>query len=125
MKAFGLELRKAGDFKNLYRDVDAILSRVPPGGINGNIQFNAVAHSLHAMMKPGKWLDICAIREASELTGIHISSERLSVYRLAHCIHWNDMDPEYRQTLMAMILDDFRSVLCPDQVEIVVKHDDG
>jgi hypothetical protein len=123
MKAFGLELRKAGDMKNLYRDVDAILSRVPVGGINADIQFHAVAHSLHTMMKPGKWLDICAIKEASELTGIHISSERISVYRLAHCIHWNDMEPEYRQTLMAMILDDFRPILCPDKSSIVVQHD--
>jgi hypothetical protein len=31
----------------------------------------------------------------------------------AHCIEWSEMLPDYRQMLVAMVLDDFRTVLCP------------
>lgn len=120
MKAFGLELRKVGKMHDLYAEVDVTLSRVPSGGINAEIQTHAIAQALHHMMQPEKYLDVCVIREGAKLTGLHISAERLQVYHLAHCISWNQMDPEYRQLLMAMILDDFRSILCPQEVTLIV-----
>lgn len=125
MKAFGLELRRANNMRNLYKDVDRILSKVPPGEVTKDVQADAVAHALHAMMQPGKWFDVCAVREASELTGVFISSERMNVYRLAHCISWEKMTPEYRQTLMAMVLDDFRSILYPEDpgTQVILKED--
>jgi len=121
MKAFGLEIRKADNMKNLYRDVDNVLSGLPKGEINKEVQIQAVAHALHNMMKPDKWFDICAVRNCMNLTGIFISAERMTLYSTAHCIHWNEMVPEYRQTLMCMILDDFRPVLCPEEETYIMR----
>jgi hypothetical protein len=111
MKAFGFELRKVGDVKGLYEDVDKVLAGVPIGGINTEIQIQTVAHTLHKMLQPDKWLDICGIKDCARLCGICISEERMLVYSSAHCMNWNQMTPEFRVILSAMILDDFRVVL--------------
>jgi len=41
----------------------------------------------------------------------------MTIYNCVHCMHWNEMLPEYRQTVMAMVLDDFRSVLNPMEIQ--------
>lgn len=114
MKAFGIELRRANSIVNLYEDVDKTLANAglqPGQPINANIQIQSVAHSLQRMFDPEKYCDVCCIRECAQLCGIYIDSKRMQVYSTQHCVRWNQMIPEFRQTIMAMILDDFRSVL--------------
>lgn len=116
MRKFGIEIRKIGDINNLYEDVDSVLRKadLQVGEINKDIQKQAVAHSLQKMMKPSGHLNICCIKDCINLCGIFISSERLSLYSTQHCINWTDMLPEFRMTITAMILDDFRCVLNPE-----------
>lgn len=111
MKAFGLELRKQGSFNNLYSDVDLVLQK----SNFMEVQRMTVAHSLQNMMKPDKWFCICAIDDCIKVCEVHVPSERYNVYRALHCVHWRDMLPDFRTTLIAYILDDFRSVLNPTQ----------
>lgn len=115
IQKFGLEIRKIGNTQNLYSDVDLILRKyeVPVTGINMTVQQQATAHALQHMLQVDRWCDVCAIKECAKLCQICISDERMAVYSTQHCIHWNNMLPEFRQLLVAMILDDFRCVLCP------------
>lgn len=115
MKAFGLELRKMGNVTNLYADVDLVLSKhkIPAGGVSGNVQVQALAHALQKMINVQNYFDVCTIDNCAEMMQIVIPSERKKIYRAAHCIRWNEMTSEYRQVLVAMVLDDFRAVLNP------------
>jgi len=116
----GLEIRKL-DLNNLYKDVDAILSNygIRSGEINTTVQINATVHSLQKMLSVDSYLDVCCIRDCASLCQICISSERMKVYHTQHCVYWNTMLPDFRQMLVAMILDDFRCVLNPTIVSVV------
>jgi hypothetical protein len=121
IKKLGLEIRKVGSTPELYRDVDIVLAKhnVPTGGVSAEVQIGTVAHSLHKMLSTKGYFDICTVRSCADLTGLHISSERMDMYRAIHCMSWNDMEPDYRQLVMAMVLDDFRPVLNPQEIDIV------
>ncbi|MBK7360675.1 MAG: hypothetical protein WAT16_08820 [Saprospiraceae bacterium] len=91
---------------------------IKSGEINANVQVNAVAHSLQKMLKTEMHFSVCCIRDCAALCQICISSERMKVYQTQHCINWSEMTNEFRQILVAMVLDDFRCVLNPSDVSI-------
>lgn len=113
LNKLGFEIRKIGSLDNLYQDVDRVLSnfRVDNGQINISVQVNAVAHSLQKMISSQNYFDVCTIRNCAELCGLVIPADRMKVYQTQHCIHWSEMTTDFRQLLVAMVLDDFRSVL--------------
>jgi hypothetical protein len=115
LQKLGLEIRKLGSIKNLYSDVDMVLRNynVPTNGINTGVQAATVAHSLQKMLQVENYFSVCTIKNCSELCQVCIAKERMQVYQSIHCMNWNDMLPDYRQMIVAMVLDDFRSVLCP------------
>ena len=117
---FGIEIRKSGNIKNIYRDVDTILDQhsVERGEITHSIKVQSVAHALHDMIKPDKWLNVCVIDNCIKVSGICVSKKRYDVYSANHCISWNEMAPDYRELLIAMILDDFRELLDPNSTII-------
>ena len=106
---------QTGNVKNLYNDVDMVLrnNSVQPGAINANVQVATVAHALQKMLKTQRYFDVCTIDKCAELCQVCIPKERMLVYRTVHCVDWNEMLPDYRQLVVAMVLDDFRMVLCP------------
>lgn len=112
LQKLGIEVRKIGDVNSLYNEVDLILKKFDiQQGISASIQIQTVAHALQKMFDVEKYFDICIIRSCAELCNIVISKERLNVYQSIHCMHWNEMLPDYRQAIMAMVLDDFRLIL--------------
>ena len=113
MKAFGLEIRKSNSLGGLYRDVDATLAKhnIPSGSVNAELQVQTVAHSLQKMLKTDRYFSVCTIRDCVNVCQIIVPKERMDIYQAAHCINWNEMMPDYREMLIAMILDDFRTVL--------------
>lgn len=113
IQRFGIEIRRVGNLDNLFKDVDMVLSRnnVPINSVNTDIQKGAIAHALQKMIKVDGWFDICTVDRCIDICQVVISSERYKVYRALHCIHWNEMDPDYRNLIIAMILDDFRGIL--------------
>lgn len=115
MQALGIEIRKANNIHNLYRDVDAVLGKqsLTYKPVSDDMKVQTTAHALNKMLKPDKWLDICCIKECAVLCGIVIPSERIEVYHPLHCIRWSEMLPEFRTKVIAMVLDDFRCVLMP------------
>lgn len=121
MKGFGLELRRTGGVlatKNLYKQVDAVLKErgIPSKGVNMDIQADTIGHALHKMIQPGKHFSVCTIDSCRKLAKVHISSERMQIYNAAHCVSWSEMTEEYRTSLMAMVFDDFRTVLNPEEI---------
>ena len=113
MKRFGIEIRKANTIGNIYKDVDRVLANIPIGSVNKEIQIQAVAHALQKMIKVQNYFDVCTIDSCIKIGQIHISSERRDIYHSQHCINWNEMTDEFRTTLIAMVLDDFRNILNP------------
>lgn len=113
LKTFGIEIRKTNNVQNLYSDVDIVLRKlgIGTGEINSKIQCQAVAHSLQKMLKVDSYFSICTIQNCRDLCQIHIPVERMRLYQTVHCVNWNEMLPDFRQNLVAMILDDFRMVL--------------
>lgn len=109
MKAFGIEIRKQGKVYELYNDVDLVLKQSK----FIQVQRLTVAHALQRMFQVDRYLDICCIKECCKVCSVFIPSERMDIYSTLHCVHWNEMLPEFRQTVIAMLLDDFKEVLNP------------
>ncbi len=121
---FGIELRKVGSAKTLYREVDRVLSNngLTNGGVTVDVQIQAIGHSLQKMLEQDKFFSVCTIDACLKIAKIRISSERAEIYSASHCMHWSTMTPEYRSNLVAMILDDFRPVLNPEETIIINKN---
>lgn len=113
LQKFGIEIRKIGNVKNLYKDVDLVLQKAQlrSNEVNGAVQALTVAHALQKMLQVERHFDVCTIRNCAEMCQICIAKERMQVYQSIHCHSWNEMLPEYRETIIAMVLDDFRPVL--------------
>lgn len=113
LQKLGLEIRKIGSLQNLYQDVDRMLKnyKIPINSVNIPIQTLTVAHSLQKMLNVEKYLCVSTLKNNAQLVQICIPEERMLVYQSIHCMYWNEMTPDYRQMVVAMILDDFRSVL--------------
>lgn len=122
LRKLGIEIRKIGDQKNFYKDVDQVLSSssIPSQGVNGDIQVMAIKHSLHKMFN-GRYFDVCTVDSCSGMAGIIICKERKEIYRSVHCMHYDEMLPEFRQQLLAMVMDDFRSIFLESTNEEVVE----
>jgi hypothetical protein len=119
MRKFGFELRKINSLttKDLYEDIDRILSdnEIPTGGVTAEVQTDAIGHSLHKMFNSKSSFNVCTVRECAEISQIIISKERMDIYITIHCMDWSEMVENFRQQIVAMILDDFRSVLSPQE----------
>lgn len=113
---FGLELRRKNNITNLFSDVKDVLKKagIEGGVVPAHFQSASVAHSLQNMLN-GNYFDICTVNNCAEMIGLVIPKERLNVYQTQHCVHWSEMLPEYRQALVAMVLDDFSSILNPEK----------
>lgn len=115
MQKFGIEIRKIGDTSNLYNDVDTVLSKfgMKTREVSDFAKIQTVAHSLQKMLKVDNYFNVCTIDNCANVCQVCISEDRKNIYRAAHCMNWSDMLPDYRQLIVAMVLDDFRCVLCP------------
>jgi len=116
IKKLGIEIRKAGSLDGLYRDVDSILANnnVADGGVSVDAQASTVAHALQRMFSTESNFSVCTVDRCCAIAQIHIPAERYRIYSALHCMKWNEMEPEYRRLITAMLLDDFRSVLHTD-----------
>lgn len=109
IRKFGLELRKINNVSALYKDVNLILNQVNLS----DIRVQTVAHSLQKMLQVQNYFDVCTINNCAKICQLCIPDERMDIYRSIHCIQWNEMTQEYRQIIVAMVLDDFKTVLMP------------
>lgn len=115
MHVLGLELRKSSDIESLYKDVDSVLSKhgMVSGEVSIKVATQTVAHSLQKMLKQNNWFDVCVIKNCADAAAIQIPSTRQAIYQAAHCISWGDMTADYKEILVAMVMDDFRSLFQP------------
>lgn len=120
MKTFGIEIRKAGSTKGLFEDVDKVLGKfgMQRGGqdVSDEAKMATVAHSLQKMLQVDNFFSVCTIDACRKVCQICIPAERYAIYSAAHCIRWDEMMPDYRTMLVAMVLDDFRTALCPEDI---------
>jgi len=119
MKIFGLTIYKKENFISFYKHVDSILekNKLVSGEVNKNIEKQAVAHALQNMMQHQNFFSICTIRTACRVAGVQLSSKREAIYEAAHCINWGDMTKDYKNCLIAMIMDDFRELFLEKEVK--------
>ncbi len=125
IEIFNFQIRKLDNFDSVYKDVDRILAKhdIVSGGVSKKITTQGVAHSLQEMIKNKGYFDICTVKKAAELASIHLSSERNKLYSVAHCINWGDMTDDYKQCLIAMVMDDFRELfLSTDSKDIATSE---
>ena len=109
MQSLGLEVRKIGSMPDLFKEVDMVLGR------DNKLESQTVVHALQKMFRPEQYCDVCNIKTCAEICGIVIPLKHLNIYQTLHCMHWNEMSDEYRGLIIAMILGDFRTVLCSQE----------
>lgn len=111
-KNFAIEVRKTDAIDKLFDEVDSILkiNGVLPESTSEQVQNMSVAHSLHRMINEFNYFMYDLVQRCAATCHLTISAEREKIYKSAHCMDWNAMTPEYRKVLVAMLLDDFRTV---------------
>lgn len=112
---FAMDIRNPNAIVDLYEKVDKALAAfgVSSGGISDEAQAQTVAHSLHRLINENEYFADEVVYKCAKMANIVISQERENIYKSVRYIYWNQMDPKYRQLLVGMILDDFRSILLP------------
>ena len=107
-----LNFTKDEEVKFLYDHVDDLLVKfmISKNNVTPQIKIDGVLNALRNLFKKG-FFDICVVKDCAELLKLKIPETRLLLYRTQHCIHWKDMEPQFRDALIAMILDDFRGAL--------------
>lgn len=115
MQIFDLEIRKTGTFPSLIKNVDSVLKKhgMVSGQVSVKVATETVAHSLQNMLKNDRYFNVCTIERCAQASAISISSPRKAIYQAAHCISWGDMTADYKEILIAMVMDDFRSLFMP------------
>lgn len=111
--SLGIEIRKLDGVRDLYREVDRVLAK--PTSQKVPVSIATTAHALQKMLRPHTHFDVCTIRNCAQVCEICIPDNRMEIYRSIHCMNWSEMTPEYRETVIAMVLDDFRAVLSMGQ----------
>lgn len=111
----GLEIRKSMAIDKLFTEVDLVLkdNDILPDCISKSVESQTVAHVLHRMINEGEYFSHQTVQRCATMSHITISSERNAVYKSIDCMAWGAMTNEYRQLIVAMVLDDFRSILNP------------
>jgi len=109
LKSMGLELRRINDISVTYEQVDKILESFK------DPERQTLAHGLQDMLQPDNSPSVCFIREAQKLCNIVIPEKHMEIYSMVHCMKWNKMTDEYRNFVVALILNDFRSILMPEE----------
>jgi hypothetical protein len=125
MMIMGLHITtKAKMNRQLFDRVDEILATagMQQGDVHVTmaVQQQAAAHALRKMMN-GSLFSVCTIRDVMEMCQGQIATQRMAVYSSMHCVKWADMDTEFRQQLVAMVLDDFRHVLTWEHNDEIVR----
>lgn len=117
----------ASQRKNLFANVDSVLSAQGMGAgqqyVPQTIQQMAAIHALRKMLNEEKHFSVCTITDLEKVCQGHVASHRKALYNSVHCIAWADMEPDFRQTLVAMVLDDFRHILTYDRNETMKDRD--
>lgn len=114
-KKFAVEIRNPDAIRDLYIEVDKILGifKVPESGISEESQAHTVAHVLHSMINIEDSFRHYTITQCAKMANITLHQERIDTYRSVDFMKWSNMEANYRKLIVAMILDDFRSVLNP------------
>lgn len=123
MEIFNIQIRKVGNFSSLYKEIDGLLAKnkIISGEVGRSIQQQAVAHSLQNMFKE-KYFNVVTVQDCASLANIKISSQRKDVYRSQHCINWGDMTTDFKEVLIAMVMDDFRELFLEGENLINIKQ---
>jgi len=101
---FGLEIRKLNK-ESLFADVDRVLSK------DYNVEKETLVHALQKMLKSNGTFYVSTITECAVICNIIIPEKELQIYRAIHCIKWSAMEEDYRTYIVAMVLNNFKSVL--------------
>ena len=103
---------KNKEFKTLYEEVDILIEKfmISEGNVPPNLKIEGVINSLKKMFNK-EFFDICTIKDCAEILDLKLSEKRILFYRTQHCLYWKDMEPDFRDALIVMVLDDFRPKL--------------
>jgi hypothetical protein len=87
-----------------------ILSKYNTNGeIPENIKGQAVLSVLKNLTQNKTYFDICGVSALAKMNDILISAEHYEFMNTLHCIQWNEMHPDTKEYLMALLVDYFKS----------------
>lgn len=60
--------------------------------------------ALRRMFRTDGWVDITVLRTMVQTSSIIVPPGEWNMISLLHCVHWRDMEPEYRNDVAKIIL---------------------
>lgn len=96
------------DVGALLKAADAVLKRTGKEIVPENVRGQAVLSVLKNLTQRKDYFDVCAVNNLAKMNEITISQEHQELFSSLHCIHWNEMHPDTREYLMAILVDYFK-----------------
>ena len=60
--------------------------------------------SLRRMFRVDGWVDITVLRSIIKISNIIVPPREFEMVSMLHCVHWRDMEPEYRNEVAKIII---------------------
>lgn len=101
------------DVGALLKASDAVLARYNGNveTIPENVKGQAVLSVLKNMTQNKQHFDICAVRQLATMNEVVISPEHMELFSSLHCVNWNEMHPDTREYLGAILVHYFKGNL--------------
>jgi hypothetical protein len=76
---------------------------------NESFQDKAVKTALKDMFKSTGFFSICTIDKCCEILNVIPDKKEYDLLNVLHCIHWNKMEPDFREEVFLRTLNLFRN----------------
>ncbi len=94
------------DVAALLKAADGVLTRYDKHEVPERIKGQVVLSVLKNMTSSSHF-SICSVTEMAELNEVTISPEHKALFRSLHCVSWNQMHPDTKEYLLALLIDYF------------------
>ena len=97
------------DVGALIKASESVLVRYGKEIIPENVKGQAVLSVLKNLTQRKDYFDVCLVDRLAKMNEVTISQEHQELFNSLHCIHWNEMHPDTKEYLMAILIDYFKT----------------
>ncbi|MEE8151304.1 MAG: hypothetical protein V3T43_06270 [Nitrosomonadaceae bacterium] len=107
-----LILFRKNNLEKLFNHVDTILEKAGYDGCEvPKSATKAAALAALQDMHAGKTFYSSTVTEIYEMCGVYLNPKKKAFFRTLHCVEWAAMDPDLKETVIAMIFDGLKGHL--------------
>jgi hypothetical protein len=87
--------------------VDSVLEKYGRNDVPEKIKGQATMSCMKNLLENGHF-SVCKVNDMAKMNDVLFSSEHKALFQSLHCVDWNDIYPETREYVAALLFDYFR-----------------